>query len=260
MPHPLPKELLHELRREAQTLKATVQIGKEGLTEDTIRSIQEALNTRHLVKVRMIPNATADRAEIREKLSALKAITLVQNIGKTFTLYKPLKVGDGFARNKIVAKPKTRFKPAVRPRRERPLGAAPEAAEDAPARPAAAAKPKVHNPYRQVRSAAEQPSRPTRPGASRPASARPASARPTASRPASARPGSARPGSARPGGSAGTARPGSPRPDAPRTPGAKPFGSRPAAKQSAAGRPVESKWKQSAGRPTRSRPSRPKRG
>ena len=78
------------LRALAHHLKPVVQIGKEGVTDATIRSAQEAFNTRELVKVRVQESAPAPARESGEELaSRVEEAMLVTAIGRTAILYRP---------------------------------------------------------------------------------------------------------------------------------------------------------------------------
>jgi RNA-binding protein len=103
----------HEIRRlqaEAHHLKPEFQVGKEGLNDALVASICDGFNTKELLKVKMLDTSPDDRATLKEKLSALPGITLIQNIGHTYILYKKLeekpKSGDGRYKKDKDPKPK----------------------------------------------------------------------------------------------------------------------------------------------------------
>lgn len=76
------------LRAECNGLPATVHVGKEGLTQALIQSLDDALRTRELVKVAL--NRTVDvsaKAAAAELAEAVGA-EVIQTIGKTTTLYR----------------------------------------------------------------------------------------------------------------------------------------------------------------------------
>lgn len=85
----LDKQTIRRLRAEAHHLKPEFQVGKEGLTDALVQNIYEAFNTKELLKVKMLDTSPDDRATLTELLSNLPEITLVQNIGHTYILYKP---------------------------------------------------------------------------------------------------------------------------------------------------------------------------
>jgi RNA-binding protein len=78
------------LRSLAHPLKPVVQVGKEGVTDASLRSLQEAFNTRELVKVRVQEAAPAPAREVGEALAArLDGAAVVATIGRTTILYRP---------------------------------------------------------------------------------------------------------------------------------------------------------------------------
>ena len=77
-----------ELRSEAHHLTPTVHIGQHGLTPALINSLDEALRTRELVKVKL---GNKDDAKPKDVASALALATnsdVVQVIGRTATLFR----------------------------------------------------------------------------------------------------------------------------------------------------------------------------
>lgn len=81
-----------ELRSRAHSLKALVQIGKEGLTDAAVASVRQAFNTRDLLKVKVQEMAPAPARETAQALAdALDGAEVVQVMGRTATLYRPMK-------------------------------------------------------------------------------------------------------------------------------------------------------------------------
>ncbi|MEO8908690.1 MAG: YhbY family RNA-binding protein [Gemmatimonadaceae bacterium] len=77
-----------ELRSEAHHLTPTVHIGQHGLTPSLINSLDDALRTRELVKVKL---GNKDDAKPRDVASALALATssdVIQVIGRTATLFR----------------------------------------------------------------------------------------------------------------------------------------------------------------------------
>ncbi|GAA3321625.1 ribosome assembly RNA-binding protein YhbY [Ectobacillus funiculus] len=64
------------------------QVGKGGVNEHLIKHIQEAIETRELIKVSVLQNCEEDRHEVAEELSSGAGAELVQVIGSTIVLYK----------------------------------------------------------------------------------------------------------------------------------------------------------------------------
>src|SRR5215211_3060156 len=74
----------------AHSLKPILQIGKEGVTETVLRSIESVLNSRELLKLKVLDAAPEGADESGEMIaSLLEGVELVQVIGKTIVLYRP---------------------------------------------------------------------------------------------------------------------------------------------------------------------------
>lgn len=76
------------LRSMAHHLNPIFQIGKGGVNDQLITHIEEALETRELIKVSILNNNDDDRNEIAQEISERSGAELVQVIGKTIVLYK----------------------------------------------------------------------------------------------------------------------------------------------------------------------------
>ena len=77
-----------ELRAEAHHLNPTVHVGQHGLTPSLIGSLDDALRTRELVKVKL---GNKDDVKPKDAANALALATnaaVVQVIGKTATLFR----------------------------------------------------------------------------------------------------------------------------------------------------------------------------
>jgi RNA-binding protein len=74
----------------AHSLKPILQIGKEGVTETVLRSIESALSNRELLKLKVLDAAPEGADESGQAIaSSLEGVELVQVIGKTIVLYRP---------------------------------------------------------------------------------------------------------------------------------------------------------------------------
>ncbi|HCT91408.1 MAG TPA: ribosome assembly RNA-binding protein YhbY [Lachnospiraceae bacterium] len=73
----------------AGTLRSVYQIGKASLTPEVTKSIEEAFNTKELVKITVLKNCMDDPGEIAAVLAERTKSTVVQVIGKKIVLYKP---------------------------------------------------------------------------------------------------------------------------------------------------------------------------
>jgi RNA-binding protein len=84
-----PKQRAH-LKSLAHHLKPVVQVGKDGITEQTVQSLEEALNTRELLKVKVLEAAPMDVREGGAALvERLPGAELVQTIGRVAVVYRP---------------------------------------------------------------------------------------------------------------------------------------------------------------------------
>lgn len=77
-----------ELRAEAHHLSATVHLGHQGATPALMKSADDALRTRELVKVQLNRTADARPKEVANELAAKLGADVVQVIGRTATLYR----------------------------------------------------------------------------------------------------------------------------------------------------------------------------
>lgn len=78
------------LRSEAHHLKPILQVGAEGVTPAVVEAVREALNTRELLKVKVLESAPEDaRASGAELARAIDGAHVPQTIGRTVVLYRP---------------------------------------------------------------------------------------------------------------------------------------------------------------------------
>jgi len=79
-----------ELKVRGTSLKATVQVGKSGLTETIVKEINEQLEKRELVKVKMLQSMGPSKSwkeDVMKMVGRLGA-TLVEIKGGTVLLYR----------------------------------------------------------------------------------------------------------------------------------------------------------------------------
>lgn len=78
------------LRSLAHPLKPILQLGKEGVTGGTVRTVETALANRELIKVKVLDASPLDARESAEMLVArIENLHVIQIIGKTVVLYRP---------------------------------------------------------------------------------------------------------------------------------------------------------------------------
>ncbi|HCX04586.1 MAG: ribosome assembly RNA-binding protein YhbY [Tissierellales bacterium] len=76
------------LKSLANKLEPIMQIGKNGLTEDVLKSIDEALEARELIKINLLNNSLLDTKETAlEICDSLKA-EYIQSIGNKIIIYR----------------------------------------------------------------------------------------------------------------------------------------------------------------------------
>ena len=77
-----------ELRAEAHHLNPTVHVGQHGLTPSVIGSLDDALRTRELVKVKLGNKDDVKPNDIANSLALATNAAVVQVIGRTATLFR----------------------------------------------------------------------------------------------------------------------------------------------------------------------------
>lgn len=77
-----------ELRAEAHHLDPTVHVGHHGLTPAVIGSLDDALRTRELVKVKLGYKEDIKPKEVANSLALATNSAVVQVIGRTATLFR----------------------------------------------------------------------------------------------------------------------------------------------------------------------------
>jgi RNA-binding protein len=76
------------LRADANGLTATVHVGHIGLSPALIKSLDDALRTRELVKVQTGRTANLAPKEVASRLANATGAQVIQVIGKTATFYR----------------------------------------------------------------------------------------------------------------------------------------------------------------------------
>ena len=76
------------LRGLAGSRSAIMQIGKDGITDNLIRSLDDALEARELIKVTVLKNASYTAKEACEELCEKVHAEPVQVIGNRFVIYR----------------------------------------------------------------------------------------------------------------------------------------------------------------------------
>lgn len=77
-----------ELRKQANSLTAIFQIGKENITEPLVEAVDAALKKRELIKLSVLETSELSAKEAAEQLAAQTQAEVVQCIGRKFVLYR----------------------------------------------------------------------------------------------------------------------------------------------------------------------------
>lgn len=76
------------LRSLAGALEPVVMVGKGGVTDNVVREVENAFNTRELLKGRVLESAMMTAREVSDELAARTHSDGVQAIGGVFVLYR----------------------------------------------------------------------------------------------------------------------------------------------------------------------------
>lgn len=76
------------LRGLGNALEPVMQIGKEGMTENVITSVNLLLEARELAKFKVLNNCDSDAKTLANDLAKILKADVVQCIGNVFILYK----------------------------------------------------------------------------------------------------------------------------------------------------------------------------
>jgi RNA-binding protein len=85
---PLDNPQVRALKTQAQRLKATLKIGKDGISPQFIAALDEALKHRELVKVKF-ENLKEQKRELSPQLAERSGSHLVTRVGNMVVLYRP---------------------------------------------------------------------------------------------------------------------------------------------------------------------------
>jgi RNA-binding protein len=78
------------LKALAHPLKPILHIGKEGVTDAVIATVEKAFNTREIMKLKVLESAPEEARETGETIAGrVEGAHLVQVIGRTVVLYRP---------------------------------------------------------------------------------------------------------------------------------------------------------------------------
>ena len=79
------------LRAKANGLEPIIQLGKEGISENLLTQIDDTLDTRELIKIRVhLESAPETPKELAQKLAAPLGAEVIQVIGGIIVLYREI--------------------------------------------------------------------------------------------------------------------------------------------------------------------------
>lgn len=82
------KKQKNYLRAKANSLKPIFQIGKDGIHENLIKTIDDSLEAHELIKISVLKNCEEDIKELAFDLSYLTNSNLIQIVGRIIILYR----------------------------------------------------------------------------------------------------------------------------------------------------------------------------
>lgn len=80
-----------QLRGLANNIETIFQVGKSGVTENTVKQVSDALEARELIKLRTLETCPTSSRETADELAEKTGADVVQVIGSRFVLYKESK-------------------------------------------------------------------------------------------------------------------------------------------------------------------------
>jgi len=79
------------LKSMANTMEPVFQIGKNGLTDNFLKQIEDYLEANELVKVKVLKNSLLDATDMAREIADAVGAEFVQSLGNKFALYKESK-------------------------------------------------------------------------------------------------------------------------------------------------------------------------
>ncbi|MCF6460608.1 ribosome assembly RNA-binding protein YhbY [Clostridium sp. Cult3] len=72
----------------ANTMDPIFQVGKSGITDNFIKQVDEALEARELIKIKVLNNSLLESKEVALELAEKTKAEFVQSIGSKLVLYR----------------------------------------------------------------------------------------------------------------------------------------------------------------------------
>ena len=80
-----------QLRGLANSMETILQVGKSGVSENTVKQVSDALEARELIKLRTLETCPISSREAAEEIAEKTGADVVQVIGTRFVLYRESK-------------------------------------------------------------------------------------------------------------------------------------------------------------------------
>ena len=77
-----------KLKGMATTLNAIIQVGKGGITENVVKTVDDALEARELIKLTVLENCDYGTRDVAEELAEATDAEVVAVIGRKIVLYR----------------------------------------------------------------------------------------------------------------------------------------------------------------------------
>lgn len=79
------------LKSMANTMDPIFQLGKGGISENFIKQVEEALEAREIIKIKVLNNSLLEASDVASEIVEATGAEFVQSIGNKFVLYKESK-------------------------------------------------------------------------------------------------------------------------------------------------------------------------
>ena len=76
------------LKSMANKIDPIFQVGKNGITETFIRQVDDALEAREIIKIKVLNNSMLDAKEVANEVAQQTQSEFVQSIGNKFVIYR----------------------------------------------------------------------------------------------------------------------------------------------------------------------------
>lgn len=76
------------LKSLANNIEDLMQIGKDGVTDNVLKQIDDALEARELIKIKLLNNSSLDAKDTANEIAKILKAEYVQSIGNKIVLYR----------------------------------------------------------------------------------------------------------------------------------------------------------------------------